>query len=313
MIKRTIDVASPAVLRIQLDQLIIARDGFPEATVPVEDIGILLIDQQIATYTHAVLVRLAEAGTCVILCNEKHLPCAVQLPLAANDLLTERLLRQIEVGRPKKKRLWQQVVRAKIAAQAANLESPAIRNADSGRLRNLIAEVASGDSTNVEGQAAQIYWAALLGDQFRRQRSGQWPNAILNYGYAVMRAAVARALAGAGLHPALGIHHHNRGNPFCLADDLLEPLRPMVDAAACGLISADRTDDEPAVTPAAKRVMLGLLARHVHLADQSGPLMVQLHRMAASLWGCYTGEREALDLPTYDIADLLTPPPNADD
>ena len=312
MIKRTIDVASPAVLRIQLGQLMIARGGFAEAAIPVEDIGVLLIDQQIATYTHAVLVQLAEAGACVILCNEKHLPCAVQLPLAANDLLTERLLGQIGIGRPKKKRLWQQVVRAKIAAQAANLESPAIGSADSGRLRNLVTEVASGDPTNVEGQAARIYWASLFGDQFRRQRGGQWPNAILNYGYAVMRAAVARALAGAGLHPALGIHHHNRGNPFCLADDLMEPLRPMVDAAACGLISAGCGDDEPAVTPAAKRVMLGLLARHVDMADQGGPLMAQLHRMAASLWSCYAGEREALDLPTYDTAGLLTPPPNAD-
>ena len=144
MIKRTIDVASPAMLRIQLDQLTIARDGFPEARVPIEDIGILLIDQQIATYTHAVLVRLAEAGACVILCNEKHLPCAMQLPLAANDLLTERLLVQIEVGRPRKKRLWQQVVRAKVAAQAANLEAPPVQSNEAGKLRNLIAEIASG-------------------------------------------------------------------------------------------------------------------------------------------------------------------------
>ncbi len=313
MIKRTIDISStPARMRIENDQLVITREGLEDRTIPAEDIGILLIDQQRTVYTHAVLVRLMERGACVVLCDEKHLPCGLLLPMDANELLTQRLRKQIDVSRPKEKRLWQQVVRAKIAAQAANLEVPTIRSADAGKLRVLIDSVASGDPGNAEGQAARIYWPALLGEGFRRARGGAWPNPILNYGYMVMRASVARAIAGAGLHPSFGIHHHNRGNAFCLADDLIEPLRPLVDAAVFGIMAAVPAEGEHAVTPAAKQVLLGLLARDVELAGQSGPLMVQLHRMAASLWDCYAGQRETLDLPTYNTADLFTEAPNAD-
>lgn len=313
MIKRTIDISStPARMRIENDQLVISRDGFEDRTIPVEDIGIVLIDQQRTVYTHAVLVRLMERGACVVLCDDKHLPCGLLLPMEANELLTERLRKQIDVSRPKQKRLWQQVVRAKIAAQAANLEVPAVHSPDAGKLRILVDSVASGDPANIEGQAARIYWSALLGDGFRRQRGGAWPNAILNYGYMVMRASVARAIAGAGLHPSFGVHHRNRGNAFCLADDLLEPLRPLVDAAVYGIMGSVPGDEEPSVTPAAKQVLLALLARDVELAGQAGPLMVQLHRMAASLWDCYAGERETLDLPTYSVADLFAGSQNAD-
>ena len=313
MIKRTVDISSgPAHLRIENDQLVISREDLEDRTIPAEDIGILLIDQQRTIYTHAVLVRLMERGACVVLCDEKHLPCGLLLPMEANELLTQRLRKQIDVSRPKEKRLWQQVIRAKIAAQATNLAAPAIRSPDAGKLRMLIDSVASGDPGNVEGQAARIYWPAFLGDGFRRARGGAWPNSILNYGYMVMRASVARAIAGAGLHPAFGIHHHNRGNAFCLADDLLEPLRPLVDAAVYGITAGNRPEGEPGVTPQAKRVLLALLARDVELAGQSGPLMVQLHRMAASLWECYAGERDTLDLPTYNTADLFLEPRSAD-
>ena len=313
MIKRTIDISSaPARMRIEHDQLVLSREGLEDRTIPAEDIGILLIDQQRTVYTHTVLVRLMERGACVVLCDDKHLPCGLLLPMEANELLTERLRKQIEVSRPKEKRLWQQVVRAKIAAQAANLEAPAILSGDAGKLHALIGSVASGDPTNVEGQAAKIYWPALLGGGFRRARGGAWPNPMLNYGYMVMRASVARAIAAAGLHPSFGIHHHNRGNAFCLADDLLEPLRPMVDAAVYGIMGSIPGDEEPSVTPAAKKVLLALLARDVELAGQSGPLMVQLHRMAASLWECYAGERETLDLPTYRVDDLFAGSQNAD-
>lgn len=313
MIKRTIDISSvPARMRIEHDQLVLSREGLEDRTIPAEDIGILLVDQQRTVYTHTVLVRLMERGACVVLCDDKHLPCGLLLPMEANELLTERLRKQIGVSRPKEKRLWQQVVRAKIAAQAANLEAPAILSGDAGKLRALIGSVASGDPTNIEGQAAKIYWPALLGGGFRRARGGAWPNPVLNYGYMVMRASVARAIAGAGLHPSFGIHHHNRGNAFCLADDLLEPLRPMVDAAVYGIMGSIPGDEEPSVTPAAKKVLLGLLARDVELAGQSGPLMVQLHRMAASLWECYAGGRETLDLPTYSVGDLFAESQNAD-
>jgi len=314
MIKRTIDISSEAAarLRVENDQLVIEREGMEAARTACEDVGILLIDQQRVVYSHAVLTRLMERGACVVLCGEDHLPCGLVLPLEGNELLTARLRAQVEVSRPMEKRLWQQIVRAKIGAQAMVLEAaggaagiaiPGLEGAAAGamKLRNLMGEVLSGDPTNVEGQAARVYWPALLGEGFKRARGGAWPNPVLNYGYMVMRACVARAIAGAGLHPSFGLHHHNRGNAFCLADDLVEPLRPLVDAAVVGLMEAGHV----AIKPEVKRRLWGLLVREVEVGGQSGPLMVQLHRVAASLWGCYAGERQGLDLPTFGVKGLM--------
>jgi CRISPR-associated protein Cas1 len=301
MIKRTIDISNaPARLRLELGQIVIQREGHPDHHAPAEDIGVLLVDEQRTSYTHAAMVGLMEAGACVILCDRQHLPCGVLLPMAANELLTQRLRTQIAVPLPRKKRLWQQIIRAKLRSQARNVRSLAKDTDAAAAIEALVPSVGSGDPKNCEGQAARIYWEALLGKGFRRQRGGAWPNPILNYGYMVMRAAVARAIAAAGLHPAFGIHHHNRGNAFCLADDLMEPLRALVDAKAWTLLSAWEGGPEPSVTPEAKRIMLGLLAEDVELRGQAGPLMVQLHRVAAGLWNCYSGEQDKLDLPTYN-------------
>ena len=300
-------------MRIEHSQLVLSRDDKPDYTIPVEDIGLLLIDQQKTTYTHAVLVRLMEAGACVILCDNSHLPCGLLLPMQANELLTQRLRQQIDVSRPKEKRLWQQIVRAKINAQAANLTAIQTAHPDALKLRALIVRVSSGDPENVEGQAARIYWPALFGKSFRREQGGAWPNPLLNYGYMVMRAAVARAVAGAGLHPSLGVHHHNRGNAFCLADDLVEPLRPLVDAAVFGILADQHTDETPAISPDNKRILLELLAVEVELAGQPGPLMVQLHRMAGSLWECYSTDCDTLEIPTYNPQRLLSGGAKADD
>ena len=324
MIKRTIDISSgPARLRVENEQLVVAREGLEDARVPCEDLGILLIDQRETVYTHSVLTRLMQNGACVVLCDEKHLPCGLVLPVEGNELVTQRLRKQIEVSRPLEKRLWRDIVKAKVLAQAGALEAMSNRetvtNMPSGapaplgmapvrKLRNLAGEVLSGDPTNVEGQAARIYWEALLGEEFKRAREGAWPNAILNYGYAVVRASVARAIVGAGLHPSFGLHHHNRGNAFCLADDLVEPLRPLVDAAVVGLLKAGETE----ITPANKRVMLGLLVWEVEVGEAKGPLMVQLHRVAASLWGCYAGEREEMELPRYGVGKLMEGSARAD-
>jgi len=352
MIKRTIDISSNAAarLRIENDQLVIEREGpgiaIPglegqvkgsatksEARVPCEDVGILLIDQQRVVYTHSVMTRLMEKGACVVLCGEDHLPCGLVLPLEGNELLTQRLRRQVEVSRPLEKRLWQQVIRAKISAQADALEEAGRRRMRVGMalpgmegaceetgavvrlLRNLVLEVQSGDVTNVEGQAARAYWERLMGEGFRRARGGSWPNPVLNYGYMVMRAAVARAIAGAGLHPSFGVHHHNRGNAFCLADDLVEPLRPLVDAAVVGLLetsAAGKVGEQGRVTPEVKRVLLGLLVWEVQVGDQTGPLMVQLHRVATSVWRCYESGRGELDLPKYEFGRLMEGAGDAD-
>lgn len=294
MIKRTLEVSSgPAFLYIQDDQLIIQREGREAGRAPCEDVGMLLVDQQAVTYTHSVLTRLMQYGAAVVLCGPDHLPCGLVLPMEGNELLTQRLHVQMEASEPLRKRLWAQVVRAKILAQAENL---AAESAARRRLEALAREVKSGDGENAEGQAARIYWEALLGTGFRRARGGAWPNPLLNYGYMVMRAAVARALASAGLHPSLGLHHHHRGNAFCLADDLVEPLRPLVDRAVLGLLETGAAER---LTPEVKRVLLGLLTVEVQVGEQRGPLMVQLHRVAAGLWRCYVEGHAgaALELP----------------
>jgi CRISPR-associated protein Cas1 len=307
MIKRTIDISNePARLRLELGQIVIQREGRPDYHAPAEDLGVLVIDEHRTTYTHAALVGLMEAGACVILCDGQHLPCGVLLPMAANELLTQRLRVQISVPRPRQKRLWQQVVRAKIRSQAAAVRYLVKDAAAADAITALVPAIGSGDPKNCEGQAARIYWEALMGSGFRRQRGGSWPNPVLNYGYMVLRAAMARAIAAAGLHPALGIHHHNRGNAFCLADDLMEPIRTMVDARVFALLADWDGQTEPAITPATKRHLLGLLAADVELRGQSGPLMVQLQRMAASLYDCYTGERTEMDIPTYEPERLAS-------
>ena len=267
MIKRTIEISNTkSRMRVEHDQLVIMREGLEDRTIPVEDIGVLLIDQQATSYTHAVLVRLMEAGACVVLCDQTHLPCGLVLPMQSNELLTQRLRRQIDVSGPKQKRLWQQIVRAKIAAQAVNLKiASGPTDGEAEKLRSLIPKVASGDPANIEGQAARIYWPALFGKSFRREQGGAWPNPFLNYGYMVMRAALARAIAGADLHPSSGIHHHNRGNAFCLADDLVEPLRPLVDAAVFGALAERAAAGDPVLSPGNKRMTLELLARDVEL------------------------------------------------
>lgn len=322
MIKRTIDISSDSAtrLRIEHDQLLIEREHAESARVPCEDIGILLIDQQRIVYSHAVMTRLMEKGACVVFCGEDHLPCGLVLPLEGNELVTQRLRQQIDISRPLEKRLWQQIIKAKIKAQAKVLSAtiekyehasaalPGFSQEDLPqpaavrRLKNMADEVQSGDTTNVEGQAARLYWENLLGKGFKRARGGAWPNPILNYGYMVVRATVARAIASAGLHPSFGVHHHNRGNAFCLADDLVEPLRPLVDAAVVALMDSKDTQ----ITPATKRQLLSLLTWEVEVGGQKGPLMVQLHRTVASLWECYSVEgTNQLELPVYEVAGLI--------
>jgi CRISPR-associated protein Cas1 len=304
MIKRTIDISNgPTYLAIENDQLVLSREGAEVGRIPCEDIGILLIDHYATVYTHVVMTRLMGYGAVVVLCGEKHLPTGLVLPMEGNDLMTQRLLKQIECSAPLRKRLWQQVVRAKVRGQAENLKGAGDgggekldgREVARRRLLNLAEEVRSGDPENAEGQAARFYWPALMGDGFRRDRFGDWPNALLNYGYMVMRASVARALVGAGLHPAFGLHHQNRGNAFCLADDLVEPLRPLVDAAVVRMLRPGLDT----IGPEVKRAILGLLTVETKVGDQSGPLMVGLHRMAASLWQCYAGERTTIELPEF--------------
>jgi CRISPR-associated protein Cas1 len=273
-------------------------DAEPRASIPCEDIGILVVDQPAVTFTHQALTRVLQAGATVVLCGPNHLPVGILLPLSDHTEVVSRLQVQINAGRAVNKRLWKQLVRAKIRNQANNLpnDHPART-----RLLNMIPQVRSGDPTNFEAQAARFYWEAWRNDPaFRRRPEADDPiNSLLNYGYAILRAAVARALVSAGLHPALGLQHCNRSNPFCLADDLMEPMRPWVDAIVVGIASSTTGE----LNPGNKRALLGLLHRTARTGSTAGPLMVALHRTCASLAQCLSGAEKKLLLPR-----LLTEP-----
>ncbi|MDA8620853.1 type II CRISPR-associated endonuclease Cas1 [Planctomycetota bacterium] len=221
------------------------------AHVPIEDLSAVILETPACTISGACLVAFANSGVALIACGDDHLPASLSLPLRGHTLHTERLARQASMARPLAKNLWGKLVREKILGQAAVLTSEATAR----RLRAMAREVRSGDPRNLEGQAARLYWPALLGAHFRRDRFGEPPNGLLNYGYAIVRACVARGLAAAGLHPALGLAHRNRYNPFVLADDVIEPWRPFVDRRVRDWCLAEG----PEVTPAARASLLGVL------------------------------------------------------
>jgi CRISPR-associated protein Cas1 len=295
MIKRTIDISQgPTFVCIENDQLVLTREKQRIGQAPCEDIGVLLVDHVATTYTHSVFTRLLHFGAVIVLCGPNHLPVGMVLPMESNELTARRMRLQASAPLPLRKRLWKQIVRQKVRQQALNLPED---NSVRGRMLVMADEVKSGDRSNIEGQAARFYWPALLGADFRRDPEGDSPNDLLNYGYMVLRAAIARALVAAGLHPVFSLQHSHRNNAFALADDLLELLRPRVDRAVLELVGAgNQIIDRPA-----KEKLLGILAEEVRIADQSGPLMVQLHRLAASLLRCYEGGQKKLDLPEFVI------------
>jgi CRISPR-associated protein Cas1 len=292
VIKRTIEVSrEPAHLTVRLGQLLLQRGEETVGSIPCEDIGVVVVDQPRTTYSHAALTALARSDAVLVVCGDDHLPVAVLLPLADHSQVVWRIAEQVAISKPLRKQLWKQLVRAKIRAQAANLpeDCPARH-----KLRELAQGVRSGDPANVEAHAARVYWQNWLPNEpFHRDADAPGLNALLNYGYAIMRAAVARALVGAGLLPALGLFHSNRSNAFCLADDLIEPLRPLVDRRVRDL----RQKGHEQLKPETKAGLLALLADPIRLGRQRGPLMVSLHRMVASLVRCYRGEADRLEIP----------------
>lgn len=295
MTERILDLSEhPAKLWVRNGLLVIRRElEEPETTVPLSEIAVVIAAHPQVSFTHAVLAGLAEAGASFIACNEKHMPAAMLLPLEAHGLQTERFARQAQLPLPRRKRLWQQLVRAKIRAQARLLA--ARTGADRG-LELLAGRVRSGDSRNCEAQAARIYWPAVFPRKdFRRNKDAAGANACLNYGYAVLRALTARAICAAGLHPSFGIHHHNRYHPFCLADDLMEPLRPLADRAVAALWEA--RGSEPELDREAKRHLLEALLARYNFHRESRTLFDWMARMAASLAAVVEGRGEKLFIP----------------
>jgi len=292
MIKHTVEVSQePAYLTVRLGQLVLKHGDRILGSLPCEDVGVVVVDNPGTTYSHAALATLARSDAVLVICGHDHLPAGVLLPLADHSQITWRIAEQVAVSRPRRKRLWKQLVQAKIRAQAANVPTDWPAHA---KLLDLARQVRSGDPSNLEAQAARIYWDNWLPEiGFRRNPDLGGLNALLNYGYAILRAAVARALIAAGLLPALGLFHSNRANAFCLADDLMEPLRPLVDDRARDLFRQGYEE----LSQEAKARLLEILSEPVRFARRRGPLMVCLHRMVASLVRCYQGEDKRLDIP----------------
>ena len=297
MIKKTLFFANPAYLSTKNEQLHISfpDTNQPARTVPIEDIGLVVLEHPQITLTHAALSKLTEHKVCLVTCNSQHLPEGMMLPLQGHSSQTERIRIQLEASLPLKKNLWQQTVIAKIENQAALLEE---RGKDATRLTYLASKVRSGDPQNCEAQAAAIYWQRLFDlPHFTRQQTGLAPNNLLNYGYAILRAVIARALVSSGMLPGVGIWHHNKYNAYCLADDLMEPYRPYVDRLVGDMVQAGESMDE--LSPDLKRLLLGIPTLDVRLAGQQSPLMVAASRTSNSLYACFEGSSRKILFPTY--------------
>lgn len=294
MIKRIVEISqSKSHLKVRYGQLVIGQNDKQINSIPCEDIGVLLVDHQGVSYTHSVFTELLKCGAAVVLCGQNHHPTGMLLPLDSNSIQTERFRQQINTKEPVKKQLWKQIVQAKIKHQARLLGKG---NEYYKTLMTLRHRVKSGDTSNIEAQASKKFWPAFFGDaEFRRDINGPSPNNLLNYGYTVMRAAVARALCSAGLLPALGIHHRNRYNSFCLADDIMEPFRGFVEAKVREICRGGDYNGE--LDQQIKAKLLELLYDEVEIAGFKGPMMVGLHRTCASLARCFAGEQKTIDLP----------------
>lgn len=294
MTDRVLDFAErPVRLNVSNGLLAIRLEKDPEMTVPLADIAVVIVSHPQVTLSHAVLSGLAEAGAIFVACNSRHMPAAMLLPLESHFLQTERFALQARLPLPAAKRLWQQIAREKILAQARLLCE---RTGQDHGLELVAGRVRSGDPENVESHAARIYWQAIFGPSgFRRDREAQDLNRHLNYGYAVLRAIVARALCGAGLHPTFGLHHHNRYDAFCLADDLMEPFRPLVDRAVAAL--ADAKGQQAEFDREAKQAILKALLDRFDWQGESRTLFDWVSRCAFSLAAALEDRSRKLEIP----------------
>jgi CRISPR-associated protein Cas1 len=294
MLRKTVEIATPGTrLSVARRQLVIERAEQPKATLPIEDIGILIVDDRRASYTQSVFTELLAAGATVMVTGPDHLPAGMMLPLDVHHVQTERHRAQVEASEPARKQIWRALVAAKLSQQGCVLDlfSPLPNG-----LGEMAKRVRSGDPDNLEAQGAQRYWPLLFGKDFRRDREAAGINAALNYGYAVVRAAAARAIVASGLIPSLGVFHKNRGNPFCLADDLFEPYRPYVDWRVKLLTLENSTppslDDRPT-----RATLLSLFNETILVGGRRQPLLLALQASAASLCRALTSEDRRLALP----------------
>lgn len=308
MIKKTLYFGNPAYLSLRNAQLVIKlpdvenATALPEAlkkqmevTKPIEDIGIVVLDNKQITITSGVLEALLENNCSVITCDSKSMPTGLMLPLYGNTTQNERFREQLAASLPLKKQLWQQTIQMKINNQASVLKN--CKDEEVRCMHVWAADVRSGDPDNLEARAAAYYWKYLFSDieGFIRDREGISPNNLLNYGYAILRAVVARGLVTSGLLPTLGIHHHNRYNAYCLADDIMEPYRPYVDELVFGLVQKHGENVE--LTKEIKALLLTIPTLEIIIGGKRSPLMVAVAQTTASLYKCFSGELRRIVYP----------------
>lgn len=312
MIKKTLYFGNPAYLSLRQGQMVIklpeveSNDTLPErmkrlaeVTKPIEDIGIVVLDNKRITLTQGLIEALLENNCALITCDSRSLPVGLMLPLCGNTIQSERFHDQIDASLPLKKQLWQQTIRYKIDNQAAVLRT--CTDSETGCMARWSADVRSGDSDNLEGRAAAYYWKNLFRgieglDDFKRDREGSPPNNLLNYGYAILRAVIARAIVSSGMLPTLGIHHHNRYNAYCLADDIMEPYRPYVDKLVVDIIK-ENCIGVLELTKDIKVRLLAIPTIDVRIQGKRSPLMVAASQTTASLYRCFAGEIRKIAYP----------------
>lgn len=291
MIGRVVEItADDRHLAVSRGFLTVSTKGEEVGRVPLDDIGVLLVHAHGLTYSNNLMVELAQRGAAVVLCGPNHMPIAWLWPMDGHHVQSLRMRQQLEAGAPLRKRLWQALVRAKIEQQRAVLER---LGKPDGAFDLLARKVKSGDPENIEAQAARRYWPLLMGDGFRRDRSAGGANSMLNYGYTVLRAGVARAVTSAGLHPSVGLHHSNRNNPMCLVDDLMEPFRPIVDYMVTRLATSGADD----INPETKSVLAQVLAFDMATEQGTTPVSTCIERLAFSLSQSFETGKPSLILP----------------
>ena len=308
MIKKTLCFSNPIYLSLRNAQLVLhlpeveSNKTLPEAikkeaerTIPIEDIGVVILDNRRITITSGAMEALLENNCAVITCNQKSMPVGLLLPLCGNTTQNERFRSQLEASLPLRKQLWQQTIKQKILNQEHVLR---INTAQETKcMRVWSNDVRSGDSDNLEARAAAYYWKNVFTTypNFVRDREGTPPNNLLNYGYAILRAIIARALVGSGLLPTLGIHHHNRYNAYCLADDIMEPYRPYVDQLVLDIIPCNLEISD--ITRDLKMQLLGIPMLDVVINGKRSPLMIAAQQTTASLAKCFAGEIKRISYP----------------
>ena len=293
MIKRTLFFGNPVYLNTKQEQLIVSYPEKETKIVAIEDIGVIVLENQQITITNGLLNKLTQNNVAVINCDERHMPIGLLMPLAKHSAQSERFRYQIEASLPLKKNLWQQTIQAKIKNQALHLQDYGV---PTDNMHYWVKSVTSGDTKNHEARAAAYYWKYLFDDNdFRRFREGIAPNNLLNYGYAILRAVTARALISSGLLPTLGIHHRNKYNAYCLADDIMEPYRPYVDMVVKHIVETEDKIDE--LNTDIKKQLLSVPALDVKIDGKNSPLLIAMSRTTNSLFECYTGHSRKLLYP----------------